>query len=257
MGMHRVVVVILLVIFAGNPILGIPVKNKIDPPEKRYFLSFLATSDKETGGEFNANSIDQNYEILLKYFAKRKDKIKDKEILASIIFNKVSEAFLHKYKQYASYSELFTNYTFDCATATALYASYLSDLDIYFEIWETNYHTFIKIPNGSEVILLETTDPVDGFKTGEEAILLEQEYIKDNEEGCLYDHGLNIHRKTSTDEFIGLLFYNQAVKSYNEANYLKAMSQISRAETYYSTDRIIMLKDLIMDRVLLITTSSL
>ena len=247
-------------IFLGIFLTGIT--TIASPPEKTvlrssYLDSFLATSELESISPQALESIDKEYEILLKYFVKRQEKIKNQTVFLEIVFNKVQEAFLHNYEQYAGFNDILTSYTFDCATATALYASFFVDLGIEFEIWETNYHSYIKIRTNENTILLESTDRISGFKMGEEAENLENQYLADNLEGCLYENGINIHRETSPEEFIGLLHFNQAVKSYNEGNYLKAMGQIQQAELKYPSDRIFFLKEIIMDRVVLVSTSSL
>ena len=249
-------------IFLGIVLTGIagiasPSDKTVPNPQLRYLNSYLQTSESGNFTPEALETIDREYEILLKHFIKRQGKIKDESVFIKMIFSKVQLAFLHNYEQYAGFNDILTSYTFDCATATALYASFFVDLGIEFEIWETNYHSYIKISTKENTVLLESTDPVNGFNMGEEAKELERRYIADNLEGCLYENGINIHRKTTPEEFIGLLHFNQAVKSYNEGDYLKAMGQIQQAEIKYPSDRIFLMKKMITDRVVLVSTSSL
>jgi len=254
--MSKVFATICVLIYTGiATCIAVPTA-KIDPPQSRYFLSFLQTSGSDNADNNISGSAYQEYNSLMKFFSKRKQKINDQEALILLLFDKVPIAFLHKYQQYVSYSEIFTDQTFDCVTATALYSSFLSDLDIDYEIWETNYHTYIKILTEDNVILLETTDPINGYYKGDEAREMERLYISDNQDGFLADSRLDIHKNITPEELVGLLHFNQAVKSYNEGNYLNAMGQIQDAEQNYPSERISVLKGIILDQLVLMTTSS-
>lgn len=227
-------------------------------PGHRYIDVYLETSLNQAAAFLNWNTFGKEYETLLKFFQRRQERIQDHETLVRIIYENVQEVFLHDYKRYSEFSEIFTSRTFDCATATGLYVSILSDLEIDFQIWETNYHTYLKIPSeGAGFILIETTDPYDGLVTGADAVERENEFLDDNKEGFLYENGLNIHRSISPQEFAGLLYFNQAVKSFNRENYLDALVLIQSAEMYYPSRRVTLLRSLIIEKVSLVATSSL
>jgi hypothetical protein len=231
--------------------------SKEPPVESTYLHLFFKSSD------VMGNPVIQNvqglkdYETLLRYFGKKQAKLGNSEVLAKLVFNMVSDAFLHSYDQYAAFSELFTDYKFDCVTGTALLISFFSDLGMEFEIWETNYHTYIKMVSyDGQKIILEATDPSNGFITGKDVITLEEKYLKDNLEGPLFENGQNIHKTVSPEEFTGLLYYNQAVKSFNKGEYLNSLGFIRQAEIYYPSERINFLKQIILDNVMLGATSS-
>ena len=248
--------ILVLIFFIGSGAFG--TENPGIKSGHKYVDIYLQTSGNSEITFLDWDTHGKDYETLLKFFQKRQDRVKDQEVLLGIIYQKVQEVFLHEYTQYSGFSEIFTSRTFDCATATALYVSFLSDLEMDFEIWETNYHTYLKIPlKNEDFALLETTDPQNGLVSGSEAIEKENQFLQDNKEGCFYENGLNIHNSTSTEEFAGLLYFNQAVKSYNSEHYLEAMRLIRSAEMYYPSKRIALLRSLIMDKVSLFATSSL
>ena len=173
---------ILLLVFTSN--IFAKTKPENEPPAFKYLYSYLASSGTDLKETETLIALTKDYESLLKFFKKRQQKIKSPEHFIELVFTKVQEAFIHRYQQYAGMSSIFSDYTFDCVTATALYVSYLSDLVIDFEIWETNYHTYIKVQADGNLILLETTDPLEGLKTGDEITTLETRYLEDNKEGC-------------------------------------------------------------------------
>lgn len=225
-------------------------RNDNQPVPYKYLNIYTVTSLNGQTDPAYITDLSKDYETLLKFFKKRKDKM-DKEEFIRLVYSKVQEVFLLHYKQYAGFSEIFTDYTYDCVTATALYVSFFSDLNIDFEIWETNYHSYLKLETGQEVVLLESTDPIEGIKKGADLELLEIEYLNDNQQGYLFENGINIYKKTTPEELTGLLYFNQAVRSFNEKNYLRSFQYILDADMYYPSERIDLLKDIIEDTVLL------
>src|SRR6201991_2862999 len=78
------------------------------------------------------------------------------------LFMKTHERFLHTYAQYTGIENLAKG-TYDCLTATSLFADVLNKSGYQYQIIETNYHIFIMVNTKDGEVLLETTDRLGGF----------------------------------------------------------------------------------------------
>jgi hypothetical protein len=161
------------------------------------------------------------------------------------VFRKFHHAFLKKYEAYADFSSLFAYGTYDCLTATTLLSHMLDKLGYQAEIIETTYHIFIKVHTAEGQILLETTDPVGGFIMGDDAIAdrvagyrNDGPRVAGRDPGdAAYRYRCSVYRTVTSADLIGLLLYNQAVKSYNEKQWLSSARQLEASFAQYPSDR--------------------
>jgi hypothetical protein len=96
-----------------------------------------------------------------------KKKVRKKKLkkAAKIIFETTHEYFFKKYEEYAEFHQIFKDGTFNCVTASAIYALTLEHFDIPYEIRELPTHVYIVAAPKTEHIILESTDPIDGLYT--------------------------------------------------------------------------------------------
>ena len=103
------------------------------------------------------------------------DRLKTKRSKSDIhllrkVFVETHKKFLKNYSQYADMNEIFSSGNYDCLTATSMYSIVLDRLDFDYSIIETNYHIFIVVNTSRGEVLLETTDPLNGFVTDSKMI---------------------------------------------------------------------------------------
>jgi hypothetical protein len=174
--------------------------------------------------------------------ANRKLKYKKEEKFVEYSFYYIHKKLLKKYEQYVSISETMSNGTYDCVTASAVYALFLTELDIPFSVIETNYHMYILVyPNTENEILLETTNPLSGFNSDMQNIaLLKQQYLQDNKakDANQATFNWNINRALTGNEMIGVLLYNQSIKQFNLGDKSAAKQLAKEAIQYYNSSRI-------------------
>lgn len=161
------------------------------------------------------------------------------------VFRKFHHSFLRKYEAYADFSSLFSTGTYDCLTATTLLSHILDKLGYQTEIVETTYHIFIKVHTAEGVILLESTDRLGGFIMGDEAIAARvagyrndgPRFADRSLDDAAYRYRCSVYRTVTPTDLIGLLLYNQAVKAYNQKQWLSSSKQLEASFAQYPSDR--------------------
>ena len=161
------------------------------------------------------------------------------------VYRETHQLFLKNYKQYASFEDIFSTGNYDCLTGTSLYALIFESLGVTYKIFETNYHVFILLQTSKGDVLIESTDPHNGFITNQQIVKLklqEYQHLKADE---LADSGKSsynvkhkIFRETNLHELVGLLNFNAAVFYFNEGNLIEASQSLAIANNYYRSERI-------------------
>lgn len=198
-------------------------------------------------GEFSTERLDKHLQSLHHKF----NDTHDTKFL-SFLFNKTHQKFLKNYSEGASFYKLVEKGAYNCLTATALYAILLDEFGFEYEVIETNYHIFLLVATTEGTVLLETTDPVFGFVADEKAIgerlgAYSQNVLEDtDQEKTFYQYAASLFNKVTLDELRGLLYYNQAVKSYNERKFVEAVTYLEHAAKHYSSERIIEFANLVL-----------
>lgn len=225
----------LLIVFAISVAKATEFKN---PSVGISDVELILTSQSVSENTIALEKLNSSLEVLNKKHGQYKKEKDFVEYLYAYTHRKI----LKKYDQYASLAETLTKGTYDCLTATAVYSIFLNELQIPHAIVETNYHIYILVyPETQSEILIETTNPISGFiDDPEEISALKESYRKANselEEGQL-DMDIDIEHRLEGKELIGLLYYNQSVKEFNNGNWQKAEELAILAISYYPTMRI-------------------
>lgn len=178
----------------------------------------------------------------LNYLEKKKEKYKNEAKFVSYSFYYIHKKLLKKYEQYASVTETIEKGTYDCVTATSLYALFFSELNIPFAVVETNYHMYMLVyPKTSNEILLEATDPLYGFITDASEIeIRKKQYVTGNQEQQAYQVNFNwdIENTLKNNELTGIILYNQSIKLFNVGKTNEALQLAEEALRYYNSQRI-------------------
>ena len=158
------------------------------------------------------------------------------------VFVKAHQKFLKDFEQYATFSELFEKGKYNCLTGTAIYALLLDHFDIEYSIIETNYHIFLTASTTSGKILIEATDPANGFITDPRKIESRIQRYRQNEvqtsEKNPYFFSFDLFNEVDLNQLAGLLYYNHAVANYNAHNYQSAIDHLQLAVELYDSPRI-------------------
>lgn len=191
---------------------------------------------------------------LTKFIDKEKRKMQrynNDEYFLEHLFYRVHNKFLKSYKQYMSFEDIFDNGYYDCVTGTALYAYILEELGYDAQIYESNYHVLLVLNLDNKKILMEATDFYTGFVNDEDEVAKRIAHYKqvNKEEGDYYQF------KTFSDNFInlrqlsGLLYFNLAIKQYNDQDFENALAYLEKAECLYPCSRMKELRNLINNQL--------
>lgn len=171
------------------------------------------------------------------------------------VFKKTQRKYLKTYTTYADFSEVFSQGRYDCLTATALFSVVLRELHFSFDVLETNYHIFILAHTAEGDVLLETTDHIAGFVDRESEIKkrinsYQQTALTPSENKVYFEYSFSLFQEVNSQQLPGLLYYNQAVKAFNQHNLLMASSYLDRAIEIYESPRVAELAAVLVQSVL-------
>lgn len=174
----------------------------------------------------------------------KKQSFKKESEFIQYTFNQTHRKFLKHYKQYCTFTELVSDGTYNCLTATALYALLLDHFQVDYKIVETNYHIFLLAKTEQGTILLETTDPLNGFISNPTQVEKRLSTYKQNElmqkenDKVLYTYNFNLFNVVDLDQMLGLMYYNLAIDAYNHQEIQLAITYLDQAIMRYHSPRI-------------------
>jgi len=172
--------------------------------------AFLSTD------HYSAYSI-KSFESFLRKLDKKNASAKSERAFVRYVFEKTHQRFLKNYEAYASLNETFDNGSYNCLTGTILFSLILHHYNIDHQVIETNYHIFIMAETAEGKILLEATDPLNGFVSSAKGI----------------EERISLYKQNH--ELRGLTYYNNAVNSFNHKNLEVAVQNLVKAnESYFS-----------------------
>lgn len=196
-----------------------------------------------SSGQYNAQSV-KSFELFLNKLDKKHSSAKSEFAFVRQVFVKAHQRFLKNYEAYASFDETLDNGSYNCLTGTILFSLILHHYNIDHQVIETNYHIFILAKTHEGQILLEATDPLNGFVTSEKDIdaritLYKQNQIQDQQrDKSYYKFSFELYNTVSIDQLRGLTYYNKAVDSFNHKNLQTSVQHLVKARELYSSGRI-------------------
>lgn len=199
----------------------------------KLFLPGLANSQasKITAWENKLAAYSQEWIL-------KKAALSDKQLLHQLFYD-VHRLYLKKFTQYTGLHALLKSGEYNCLSATAFYALVLERLGYSYEIIESINHVVIlvKLQDG-QLILLESTDPANGFVTDNNAVKERLQAIRDSEQAAgYYNLNLKIFRAIDLRELAGLQYYNYAAWHYNQRNMAGAADNLRKGQLLYQSER--------------------
>jgi hypothetical protein len=201
---------------------------------------YLMAYEKAEG---SSNSILPVLNFVDKLAEKKNSFTREDDFLA-YLFQRTHQRFLRHYDVDATFGQLLDDRSYNCLTATALYALLLDNFKFDYKIIETNYHIFLLTQTDQGPVLFETTDPNSGYVNDPKVIekriaLYKENRIQANAQNkTYYRFKFDLYNEVNLDQMLGLLYYNLSVKSYNEQNLAKAIEQLGNASKLYNSPRI-------------------
>ncbi|WP_154852218.1 hypothetical protein [Cyclobacterium xiamenense] len=169
------------------------------------------------------------------------------ERMVRSIFYRSHQHLFHSYKQYTLDRDALTEGAYDCVSGSLILAAILDHFGFRFEAIETSYHVFLQVAMGDNRLLLEVTDPRGGYIADSER---QQAYLRGYQEELgakvLWEETKNegsptaaaIYQKITLQNLLGLQYFNQAIRYFNEDNPLAAYQFAVTALKYHDSDRI-------------------
>jgi hypothetical protein len=198
--------------------------------------AFLST------GSYSAESIKAFDDFLSKLEKKHASTAQEK-VFINYIFSKTHQRFLKNFSALATLNGTFDNGSYNCLTGTVLYSLILHHFNIEHRVIETNYHIFILVETQQGQVLLEATDPINGFIDSRKEIETRINSYKQNElqaqaSDNTYKFRFDLFNTVSLNELRGLLYYNMAVSAFNKKDFKQSVEQIIKADELYRSSRI-------------------
>ncbi len=171
------------------------------------------------------------------------------------LHNMVHDKFLVQYKEISPFHEIFETGTYNCVSATALFALTLDELNIPYNIQEQPTHVFIMAYPDTKGIMVEMTAVKDAYymptrRDISKAIKLLLDFkittadeVNKLGEREVYNQYYNSNQEIDLRKLIGLQYYNEAIVNYNDgAHSEKAFNAICKSEKLYSSQKVELFK---------------
>jgi hypothetical protein len=166
------------------------------------------------------------------------------------IYSEVHNRFFKKYTEEAYFPDIFKNGTYNCVTASALYALVLDHFKIEYLIKETPNHVYIIADPNSTSFLMETTLPSKGvvefddrFKKNYVDYLVSNKIISQNEYKTnsindLFEKNFKMDKTISINQLAALQYYNKGIFTNNTANYPVSAANFEKANIIFPSNNI-------------------
>ena len=190
------------------------------------------------------------------FYAKEIDALKQRKKPKKIekdvkyIYDRLHEKFLRKYETLAYFDQIFENGVYNCVTAVALYAMSFEELGIPYSIKETPTHVYIIADPGNSQLLIETTDPVSGFRSFTPGFrenfvsqlamqkLVDQSDIASKGVYPVFDEFYFGGADLTLKQLVACQYYNLGITYFNEKDYYEAWNAFSKAQLLHSSEQL-------------------
>ncbi|RAW03225.1 hypothetical protein [Pseudochryseolinea flava] len=195
--------------------------------------AFLSTDNASISTEAFRSHIDK--------LQTKREAAKSELNFLRMLFSRTHEKFLKRFDEYASFAQTINKGEYNCLTASATYGLLLHHFNLDYDIVETNYHMFILVNTVEGTVLLETTDPVNGFITDQKEIETRIKKYKSNavrdEKDNYYRLSCSVYKHVALEELTGLLHYNLAIKAFNHHDLQNTIEHLDKATAIYCSPR--------------------
>ena len=225
-------------------------------------IVFMLSSILKVNGTHDSLGVDEltlfareNLNSTIQYLESKRSKYKSEKNYIEWIFYRVHRKQLKRYKQYSSLEETIDKGYYDCVTGTALYAGIYNALGFDVYIKESTYHVYLIIKSDEGDVLIESTDPLNGVVADSEMIngwenIYTIQYALSDDIDRQFNFKKVSKEGISNNQLLGLLYFNQAVRFYNNKRFTDSMGYIEAGIKYYPSDRMYTMAGLIAQAML-------
>ncbi|MEM6841162.1 MAG: hypothetical protein AAF632_02955 [Bacteroidota bacterium] len=199
------------------------------------------------GKEYSVELME-SYQTTIAHLEKKQHKYRRASSFLKHMFYYVHRKHLKRYQQFSLLTDVMKSGTYDCVSASALYALLLERLGFSYQIWEMDYHIYLSVDLGDRTIVLEATDPLYGFIEQPEEINEHRENLKQKAQTLHWEVGNTtplIYRSITLTQLAGLQLYNRAINAWTRQQKKQAKEYAEQALNYYTAERIVMLANLV------------
>ena len=213
------------------------------------YLELLVASDPD-GNISISTQLQEKLDNALgeSYAAKLSKKSTSKKVKS--IYETIHKEFLDKYVAENFFSSVVKTGSYNCVTATALYALAFEKLGIPYSIQEKPTHVYALAYPDSEQIVVESTDPIGGFLAFNERYksafiqqMVKAKLIGSEEQNTkslqsLFDEYYFQGADVNVLQLVGIQYMNQGIYDLNIGNTLQAINDFEKAYLFYPSEKI-------------------
>lgn len=180
------------------------------------------------------------YRELVTYLGEKRAKGMSDADFLRFLYYRVHKKMLRNYTTYTSFSGLMQSGNYDCLSATILYALLLDEFGFSFRIVDTDYHIYLLTETDDQLVMMESTDPINGFVIDEVVIAERMNEINSRNEMLAEQYLTFQESERQFSDFrklAALQYFNAAVDEYNNARLISAVDQLEKARFYDDASR--------------------
>jgi hypothetical protein len=161
---------------------------------------------------------------------------------AKNIFNRTHRNFLNRYKINSSFGDLLYTGNFDCVSGTALLSVIYEQLGFNAKIIETPFHVFLELHIEGKKVIIESTDPQNGFIYQSQKQEIFYKGLEKNAKMLMTKQEWNLnpgdfYKELNKKELALLQWYNEAIESYNTGNFVEAFDAMGLILAQHSNQK--------------------
>ncbi|HAB50925.1 MAG TPA: hypothetical protein DCE80_01875 [Ignavibacteriales bacterium] len=201
---------------------------------------------------YHESSVNQSKNKLNNFYKEIAPELISKQIKKQIktIYKRTHSHFLTKYEEKSFFENIFENGTFNCVSATALYALVLETYHIEYVIKETLQHVYLIADPKRDQVFIETTLPSKGtFYVDEHYKKNYVEYLENNKiisesefktqsTESLFDKYYDENKTITLKELAGIQYFNDGIFNYEASKFVEASKSFEKAFILYPSNSI-------------------
>jgi len=215
---------------------------------KDTFYLFLAIDEKMTVGE--AIRDFKTYRTVFDEFTQKAIESKNINKRIKISYSSIHSNFLKKYNDNEYFPVIFRSGTYNCVSASMLYALAFNKLDIPFKVMASSNHVYLIANPGTNSVVIETTNPgfektifngefqkqyVDYLRSSK--LISESEYKSKSVEE-IFEEKFKEVREAEFINLPGFQYYNKALSAFQNNETAKALVLCQKAYFFYPDNQV-------------------
>ncbi|MEX2370446.1 MAG: hypothetical protein WD578_05515 [Bacteroidales bacterium] len=207
------------------------------------FNLYLAINEDMTGDE--AEKLYETYQSVFSTLQQKKVERKKEARKVKLTYGIVHNQFLDKYVASSYFPAAFNNGTYNCVTASMIYAMVFDELQIPYRVMASTSHVYLVANPGINSIVIETTNPsfADQLFTGEykrnyinhlrASKMISEQELKNKSVDELFEANFNEVHEVQPGELPGIQYYNRGYQKFEEDAIQEAYELFKKAWFFF------------------------